>query len=68
MPASQICWAESLTAPASVLSNRPAPEAACLSAICLSFLTMVEFSLSVARRGSASAKAGLYEPPLGGAP
>ena len=41
MPASQICCADSLTEPASALSNRPAPEAVFLSAIALSFLTMV---------------------------
>ena len=41
MPASQICCAESFTAPASALSNTPAGDAAFFSAICLSFLTMV---------------------------
>ena len=40
MPASQICCADSLTEPASALSNRPAPEAFFLAAIALSFLTI----------------------------
>lgn len=50
MPASQICCAESFTAPARALSNTPAGDAAFFSAICLSFLTMLSLSwLSVAR-------------------
>ena len=43
MPASQICWAESFTWPASAPSSRRALEVVCFSAICLSFLTMVCF-------------------------
>src|SRR5437773_425491 len=54
-PASQICCADSFTVPASALSNRRAAEVAFLSAICLSFLTMMRVLCVRARLRSAAA-------------